>query len=248
MKKEKHVTRQPKEYWPLVHTEQFIDILKELTEAKESAGTRILIGETGSGKSYTIERFANVYPTGTFIITCNKNDTISDLVRKLQRATGSNHEGSCSYKIDSISRELQRMYERRMQPVIIFDEAEYLSVTGLLSIKTIYDYLKNKCSIVLIGTSDILNKLERSRRKEGIPQFLRRFKAGIRHIRPIDRTFSRFFEGRRYDKGLRTLLCRYADNYGELADYLEPAIREADIRGIPLNEELFRSMFYLQNR
>lgn len=44
------------------------------------------------------------------------------------------------------------------------------------------------------------------------------------------------------------LLRLNADNYGELADYLEPAIREADRRGEPLTKEFFESMFYLQNR
>ena len=39
-----------------------------------------------------------------------------------------------------------------------------------------------------------------------------------------------------------------ADNYGELADYLEPALREADAQGKPLTKEFFESMFYLQNR
>lgn len=235
-----------KEYWPLVETEQFIDIAKELTEAKQTATTRILVGETGCGKSYTVERFAKAYPQGTYIVTCNKNDSIADLVRKVQKALRCNFEGSNSYKIDRISGELSRAYDLGYNPIIVFDEAEYLSVTGLLSIKTIYDYLRNMCSIVLIGTEDILNKLERSRKKEGMPQFIRRFKAGIRRIRPIDRTFSDFLKDKGYSKELCRLLHENADNYGELADYLEPAIREADRRGVPLTEEFFKSMFYLK--
>ena len=81
-----------------------------------------------------------------------------------------------------------------------------------------------------------------------MPLFFRRFKAGIRHVRPIDRTFARFLEGRGYSKDLMKLLRLNADNYGELADYLEPSIREADRRGEPLTKEFFESMFYLQNR
>lgn len=237
-----------KEYWPLVETDQFIDIAKELTEAKWSATTRILVGETGCGKSYTVERFTRAYPQGTYVVTCNKNDSITDLVRKIQTALRCNYEGSNSYKIDRISGELSRTYDCGYSPIIIFDEAEYLSVTGLLSIKTIYDYLRNMCSIVLIGTEDILNKLERSRKKEGMPQFIRRFKAGIRCIRPIDRTFTPFLAGKGYSKELCRLLHENADNYGELADYLEPAIREADRQGVPLTEDFFKSMFYLQNK
>lgn len=237
-----------KEYWPLVETEQFIDIVKELTEAKETATTRIIVGETGYGKSYTVERFRQAYPQGTYVVTCNQNDSISDLVRKIQKVLKVSFDGSVSYRIDRISVELSRIADNGNLPILVFDEAEYLSVRGLLSIKTIYDYLKGICAIVMIGTDDILNKLEKTKRKEGMPQFIRRFKAGIRHVRPIDRTFARFFEGRGYGKDLMKLLRMNADNYGELADYLEPAIREADRRGEPLTKEFFESMFYLQNR
>lgn len=237
-----------KEYWPLVRTEQFVDIVKELTEAKESASTRIIVGETGCGKSYTVDRFRQVYPQGTYVVTCNQNDTISDLIRKMQKVLKVSFDGSVSYRIDRISMELSRIADNGQQPVLIFDEAEYLSTRGLLSIKTIYDYLKGICGIVLIGTDDILNKLEKTKRKEGMPQFIRRFKAGIRHVRPIDRTFSKFFEGRGYAKDLVKLLRLNADNYGELADFLEPALREADRRGCPLTKEFFESIFYLQNK
>ena len=237
-----------KEYWPLVRTEQFIDIVKELTEAKEGAGTRIIVGETGCGKSYTVDRFRQAYPQGTYVVTCNQNDTISDLVRKIQKVLKVSFDGSVSYRIDRISMELSRIADNGQQPVLIFDEAEYLSTRGLLSIKTIYDYLKGICGIVLIGTDDILNKLEKTKRKEGMPQFIRRFKAGIRNVRPIDRTFSKFFEGRGYAKDLIKLLRQNADNYGELADFLEPALREADVQGKPLTKEFFESMFYLQNK
>ena len=237
-----------KEYWPLVKTEQFIDIVKELTEAKETATTRIIVGETGCGKSYTVDRFQKAYPIGTYVVTCNQNDSISDLIRKIQKVLNVSFDGSVSYRIDRISMELSRIADNRQQPVLIFDEAEYLSPRGLLSIKTIYDYLKGICGIVMIGTEDILNKLERTKRKEGMPQFIRRFKAGIRHIRPIDRTFNKFFEGKGFSKDLINLLRMNADNYGELADYLEPAIREADNRGEVLTKEFFESMFYLQNK
>lgn len=237
-----------KDYWPLVETDQFVDIAKELTEAKETATTRIIVGETGCGKSYTVNKFMQAYPSGTYVITCNQNDTINDLIRKIQSALKVSFEGTVSYKIDRVSMELSRIADNGYNPILIFDESEYLSVRGLLSIKTIYDYLKNICAIVMIGTSDILNKLEKSRKKEGMPQFIRRFKAGIRNVRPIDRTFAKFFEGKEVGRDLKRLICMNADNYGELADFLEPAIREADRRGIQLTKEFFESMFYLQNK
>lgn len=239
-----------KEYWPLVQTEQFVDVVKELTEARESATTRTLIGETGSGKTYSVDRFIKAYPQGTFKITCNKNDTIHDLVRKIQAALNTKYEGSVSRRIDCISMELSRMADNGLSPVLIFDECEYLSLTGVLSIKTFYDYLNKICSISLTGSPEFIDKLEKWMRtgKEGVRQFYRRIKAGIRFLRPVDRTFSRFFEGKGVDRELREILIRNADNYGELADYLEPAIREADRQGVPLSLEFFQSMFYLSKK
>lgn len=235
-----------KEYWPLVQTEQFVDIAKELTEAKETSMVRILIGETGCGKTFTIDRFLRAYPLGSYKVTCNKNDTINDLIRKIQMALQTNHEGSISNRIDRISMDLSRQADAGHRPILIFDEAEYLSLSGLLSIKTIYDYLKYTCSISMAATPELLDKLERWRKKEGVKQCIRRWKAGIRMIRPIDRTYKHFFDGRGYSKDLCDLLVKNADNYGELADYLEPAIREADKRNVPLTTDFFNSMFYLQ--
>lgn len=40
-----------KEYWPLVETEQFIDIVKELTEAKETSTTRIIVARQGAERA-----------------------------------------------------------------------------------------------------------------------------------------------------------------------------------------------------
>lgn len=48
------------------------------------------------------------------------------------------------------------------------------------------------------------------------------------------------------DEELRQLLSRIADNYGELHDYLERAMREADEQGEPLTVELFKEMYNIK--
>lgn len=237
-----------REYWPMVETPQLRDVYAALLEAKEEGKTRMIIGETGCGKTYTLNRFAGAYPKGTYIVTCSRVDRQTDLLRKIQDAIGKSFTGTCSLQIDRISIELSRRYDAGLKPIIVFDEAEYLTVSGLLSVKTIYDYLKDMCSIVFIGTDDLLNNLEKTMRVTGMKQFYSRFKAGKRVVRAIDRDFTLFLKDRDFDKELVAELKKEASNYRELSDYLIPALKEADRMGTPLTVDLFKSMNYLQNR
>lgn len=236
------------DYWPMIETPQLLDVYGALMEAKEGGKTRMIIGETGCGKTYTLNRFAGAYPKGTYVVTCSWLDRQNDLIRKIQTAIGKDFTGTGSQRIDRISVELSRRYDAGMKPVLIFDESEYLTISGLLGVKTIYDYLKDMCGIVFIGTEDLLNNLEKTLHKTGMKQFYSRFKAGKRIVRSIDRDFTPFFKSRGFDKSLRDELKKEAGNYRELADYLIPALKEADRLGQPLTIELFKSMNYLQNR
>jgi len=80
----------------------------------------------------------------------------------------------------------------------------------------------------------------------GVPQFYRRIKASIRYINAIA-DFKPFYEKYVEDKSLRRLLTTLCENYGELHDYLEPAMREADDQGQSLNESFFRIMYNMPN-
>lgn len=237
-----------KEYWPMVETDQLYDVFAALVEAKEEAKTRMIIGETGCGKTYTLNRFAAAYPKGTYIVTCSRLDRQNDLIRKIQVAIGKDFTGTGSLRIDRISIELSRRYDAGMKPVLIFDESEYLTISGLLGVKTIYDYLKDMCGIVFIGTEDLVNNLEHTLNKTGMKQFYSRFKAGQRMVRPIDRDFALFFEGRGFEEELVNALKKEATNYRELSDYLVPALKEAERQGVPLSADLFKSMNYLQKQ
>lgn len=237
-----------KDYWPLVETPQLRDIYAALLDAKEESKTRMIIGETGCGKTYTLNRFAGAYPKGTYIVTCSRLDRQNDLIRKIQIAIGKDFPGTGSQRIDRICVELRRRHEAGMKPVLIFDEAEYLTISGLLGVKTIYDYLKDMCGIVFVGTDDLLNNLERTLHKIGMKQFYSRFKAGKRLVRSIDRDYSTFLKDRGFDKELINELKKEASNYRELSDYLIPALKEADRLGVVLTARLFKSMNYLQNR
>lgn len=238
-----------KEYWPMVETPQMRDIYAALLDAKEDSKTRMIIGETGCGKTYTLNRFAGDYPKGTYVVTCSRLDRQNDLIRKIQVAIEKDFRGTGSQRIDQISVELSRRYDNGVKPILIFDEAEYLTISGLLGVKTIYDYLKDMCGIVFIGTEDLLNNLEKTLHKTGMKQFFSRFKAGKRIVRAIDREdYSLFLDGHGFEKELVEDLQGQATNYRELADYLVPALKDADRMGVTLTSDLFRSMNYLHKK
>lgn len=236
-----------KEYWPMVETPQLIDVLKALTEAK-GGKTRMIIGETGCGKTYSLNKFSAAYPKGTYVVTVSNADYQNDLLRKIQRAIGIDCTGSPSERLDKISVELSRRYDAGLNPVLIFDESEYLKIPALLNVKTIYDYLKDTCGIVLIGTDDLLKKLESVQSKPGMKQFYSRFKAGQRSIRSIDKKYSLFLSGKGYSEELVECIQKNASDYRGVSDYLIPALKEADRMGVELTAELFKTINYLQSR
>lgn len=238
-----------KEYWPHVATPQFKEIDLELREALATSATRVLICESGAGKTYTVERFKREFPNRVFVVTCHRFDCVNDLIDKMSEATGRVAEGrSVSRRLTTLNVWLytQGRYDGS-KPMIIFDEAENLTLSTLQALKAMYDTIKWSCATVLIGTDQLIGTLERLKKKNkpGIPQFYRRFKAGIRYITPPDRSFDIFLADLPYSAGFKNMLRAICENYGELHDFLVPAMREADEMGVPLTESFFRMKYRL---
>lgn len=231
-----------REYWPTVPTSQFKKVITELSEAKKNAHARMIIGETGCGKSYSIERFRQNKPVGTYVITCSGQTCQKSLIDRVLRVLNMECKGNCDFLLGRISAEIRNQQLAGNDPVLILDEAENLKLPTFKAIKSIYDYLKGECGIVLIGTDQLLNKLEKLSKKneDGMPQFYDRFRCGERRLRPIDRTYSEFLDTITLEPGLKELILRQCRSYRNLADYMEPALRKADEKGVPLTEDFFR--------
>ena len=144
-----------------------------------------------------------------------------------------------SAKIREISTHLKNLKREGETPQLIFDEGEYFKTAALCSIKEFYDYLFGDCSIVIIGTSQLIDQIERLRKRDakGIPQLYRRIKFGKRYLQPIDRRFVDFL-GNLKDRKVVKWLQNNCANYGELHDVLVPCNREADRLEQPLTLNL----------
>ncbi|ELM3649617.1 ATP-binding protein [Flavobacterium psychrophilum] len=237
-----------KSYWNPVATNQMSAMLAILEDSKEHGLTNVVIGETGCGKTYTSSLFAKSNPHDSFIIKVGSSDNLSDLIDKILEKAKIPYAKTKSKNINGIVKFMQKQKFDGQKPQLIFDECEYMRQPTLGMMKEFYDDLSGHCSIVLIGTDELIDNLDklRKRKKAGMRQFYRRIKFGIRVLPTIDKTFKGFLNTIE-DKPLKTFLQRNCENYGELHDVLVPAMREADRTGEPLTEQFVRKVLNIPN-
>lgn len=233
--------------WQDVPTLQSKEILAELTDAKNNKAAKLIISDTGLGKTNTIKLFKQAHSAGTFVITVGDSYKLGDVLDALLEQLDIN-----SYRVSTTVRAKMQLIVDKLKElsaslkcVIIIDEAENLKPNSLRMMKELYDHVIENCSLVLIGTEQILETIHNRRRRNrtGVPQLWRRFKAGTRYVSSLkkDRDFAPFFKLYIPEEiGLQKLLIQYAENYGELHDYLEPVLRFAAAKDKPITEELFR--------
>ncbi len=239
-----------KRYWPNVLTPQFKEGIALLTDAKEHLKTLTLLCPTGLGKTHLIDSFCNKQPKHTYRVTVNGDVTISHLLGMLLKQMQGENVGGISNKVERLGHKLRLIRLSGGNPIVIFDEMENASPKLIRTMKGLYDAVSKYASIAIIATPQYQRKLDRmsGRDAEGFPQFCRRFKAGTRYL-SADPDFTIFFD----KLGIKTasfksLLVDLCNNYGELHDYLEPVLREADKKGVPFDEYLFRLYHNLPNR
>lgn len=224
-----------KEYWDIRQTPQFVQMLDYLEDAKEFGYTRVFIGETGCGKTFVSDIFLNHNVKEVFKITVGSTDTISDLLDKIFDCLKIEASGSKSKKIREIVKRLTTMHLDGLEPMIIFDEAEYLKQASLCNMKELIDHLKGKASVIMIGTNQLERKIDalQKKDKDGIPQFASRISLCKRYIRNIDTSFNEFLSDFE-DQELVKFCQRFCSDYRNLHDLLVPAMREADKLQVPL--------------
>lgn len=233
-----------KDYWPIVQTRQFVEVISALETAKKSGRICVIVCDTGGGKTYSVEKFVHNHRQHTYKITVSDAHKLKDILVELLDQLHIPAQYGNAAKIVAIANRLKELKRNGYYPQIILDEAENLKLPVIKSLKALYDFCNGYASITLIGTQQLIDGLIKMKKKDrsGVPQFWRRIKASIRYVSTAF-DFTPFFEKHEVEKPLRKLLVDICENYGELHDYLEPALREADERDVELNEKLFRLMY-----
>lgn len=234
-------------YWDTVETPQYDSIMTELADSKSRGYEKLIIGDTGCGKTYAVNEFKRKYPQNTYCITVSNLYYVNDILGELCDVVGVQTVQRPLSRVRDLSKQMHSLRQTGRQPIIIIDEAENLNLSALRMIKALYDAVAGACPIVLIGTNQLLKKIDHLRKKDfdGIQQLYRRFKAGIRLLDPVRKDMYEPFLEKVDDLGARELLVNISDNYGELNRYLEPALRDCEAMGESLDEKFLMNLYKL---
>ena len=238
-----------KQYWETKPTAQMKDMLATLEDAKAYGSVATITGVTGCGKTYVLDLFARANPADVFSVKVGQSDNLSDLLDKVLEKIGvSDSPRSKSARIRTIIKFMKKLAENGYDPTLAFDEAENMKLPALCAMKELIDNLKEWCAIVLIGTEQLQQNLEKLKKKnkQGMPQLYRRIKFGMRALPAIDRRYSQFTSD--LPKDLQKWLQQNCDNYGELHDVLVPCRREAERTGQVLDLEFAKIVLGFNDR
>lgn len=229
-------------FWQHIDTPQYNTMLLELMDAKSNRVDKVIIGQSGCGKTYTLGIFKKRFPKHTYVVTVSSLHNLNDILDDMCLQMNIEPKGNKVSKLRKLSSRVKELNLRGQTPTLIIDEGENLNLPPLKMIKALFDAFEGNCPIVMIGTEELQRKFEnlKDSKRNSVPQLYYRFVAGVRPLEIIDRekTFESFFE-LVDDENLKTILFNMCDNYRMLHDYVEPALREASALKMPLTEKLF---------
>ena len=137
------------------------NVLDRLDYLKQTKGIGVFTGQPGCGKTYTVRTFANELNPSLYKVVYLQLSTVSVLEFYRQLAVGLGLEPKFR-KVD-LFRQIQDTIryltkEKKCTPIIIVDEAQYLSNQILNDLKLLLNFdmdSKNYCILILIGQSTL---------------------------------------------------------------------------------------------
>lgn len=142
----------------LNNTKQLLFRLRHLEETK---GIGLITGSPGLGKSTAIRHWAKSLNTNLYKVIYIAHSTISihDFYKELSEKLGIEEYYSKRKNLNNIQSEIKRLwYEKRITPVIILDEANYLPSAVLNDLKIILNFdmdSKEPYILLLVGQNTI---------------------------------------------------------------------------------------------
>ncbi|MDR2834118.1 MAG: AAA family ATPase [Streptococcaceae bacterium] len=149
----------------LIETNDYKQITQRLKFLVDHKGFGVLTGEPGRGKTTTIRHWTKQLSPSLFnvVYTSLSTLTLNEFYRHLAEEFGlvARHRKSDNYKC--IQAEINRLnLEKRITPVFIIDEANYISSSILNDFKMLFNFemdSKDRAIVLLMGTPTLNNTL-----------------------------------------------------------------------------------------
>lgn len=158
-------------------TKNYIDIHFALAQAKMNAGTGIIDGDTGAGKTFALTEFHRQHPAGTYVVKCSNSMTPRMMVLKMAEVVGVVPVGDNHTILAAVADKMNAT----ANALLVLDEAEVMMKKRLAIgfIKDLFDLVENRAGIIIMGANDLLATMKARAVKniESFPQVLRRFGA-----------------------------------------------------------------------
>lgn len=137
-----------KEDWPLVETEAYKELHVHMGQCQLRSMTMAILAPAGAGKSKAIEAYESNH-ANAFVIKCAEFWNKKIFLQEILKSMGTSYEGHTTYELVSAVVDKLSSIDR---PLLILDEADKMKDEVLYFFITIYNYLEDRCGIVMLST------------------------------------------------------------------------------------------------
>ncbi|MFD2961335.1 MULTISPECIES: AAA family ATPase [Olivibacter] len=143
--------------WVAVNTKATDMLNFLLTDAKAHSLTIAIIGDAGTGKTFTAKQFVKEHENA-FLVCCNeyfnRKTFLAELLHELGKDGGGYTVNEMMQNVVSTARKLDKV-------IFILDEADKLSDQVLYFFISLYNLLEGKAALVLMATDHLQKRIEK---------------------------------------------------------------------------------------
>ncbi|NDD52958.1 ATP-binding protein [bacterium] len=143
------------EAWKTAQTQVYTFMQGQLKATQERSLSLINCDLVGIGKTYGAEAYAAGNGNVTYV-KCREGITRGDLLKQIAQGLGIEPKGTLSY----IREKLEQQIALLDKPLVILDDAGYMSDRCFMEVKSLYDDTVDQCGWYLIGDTSLAKKIE----------------------------------------------------------------------------------------
>jgi DNA transposition AAA+ family ATPase len=145
------------EQWRHADTVPFQVFTGLFDDARLHANVYGIVCQPGSGKTYTMDKYRKTNPN-IWYVKCQRHTAETTFLHELLKSIGRNNS---ERRISVLLKMLENLVDKNESPLIIIDEIEKVKNDTLFLIIDLYNLLHNKCGLVLIGTPNLKQRIEK---------------------------------------------------------------------------------------